>query len=267
MKTSVGMLKSVMTIFPGGRETSCMVIKSNEEGGAGLGIGSLLLPSRAGVLEPRRCCALEGTFQDRVGLSAAVDAQDRVEVPGARCRLKLQERTRLLRTGTGFKPAAGRMGSLAGFPRMEYGKMFRLLTSHFLSLGKKRRKKKTMDLPISTEDKNSQTENPQTRNEILKKTSSFPVQAGADTCRGFYYGLPGVETVAFKVGWGRAGSGVLPVEEEIPAWGQGVLGHKSLVCSGVQWDCDLGLEHFTWDTSMKWESFCCSHQPHIPVKG
>lgn len=177
MKTSVGMLKSVMTIFPGGRETSCMVIKSNEEGGAGLGIGSLQLPIRAGALEPRRCCALEGTFQDRVGLPAAVDAQGCVEVPGARRRLKLQERTRLLRMGTGFKPAAGRMGSLAGFPRMEYGKMFCLLTSRFLSLGKKRRKKKNMDLPIPTEDKNSQMEKPQTRNEILKKTS-FPVQAG-----------------------------------------------------------------------------------------
>lgn len=51
-----------------------MVIKSNEEGRAGLGIGSLHLLSRAGVLEPRRCCALEGTFQDRVGLPVAVDA-------------------------------------------------------------------------------------------------------------------------------------------------------------------------------------------------
>ena len=124
-----------------------------------------------------------------------------------------------------------------------------------------------MDLPIPTEDKNSQMENPQTRNEILKRTSSFPIQAGADTCRGRYYGRPGVGTGVFKVGWGGAGSGVLPVEEEIPAWGQGVLGHKSLVPSGVQWDCDLGLEHFSWDTSMKWESFCCLHQPHIPVKG
>lgn len=147
MKTSVGMLKSVMTIFPGGRETSCMVIKSNEEGGARLGIGSLQLPSRAGVLEPRRCYALEGTFQDRVGLPAAIDAQGCVEVPGARRRLKLQERTWLLRTGMGFKPAAGRMGSLAGFPRMEYGKMFRLLTSCFLSLGKKKRKKKKYGPP------------------------------------------------------------------------------------------------------------------------
>lgn len=51
-----------------------MVIESNEEGRAGLGIGSLQLLSRAGVLQPNRCCALEGTFQDRVRLPAAIDA-------------------------------------------------------------------------------------------------------------------------------------------------------------------------------------------------
>lgn len=135
-------------------------------------------------------------------------------------------------------------------------------------LGKKEKKEKKYGPPYPNRgDKISQMENPQTRNEILKRTSSFPIQAGADTCCGHFYGLPGVGTVVFSVGWGRARSGVFPVEEEIPAWGQGVLGRKSLVPSGVQWDCDLGLEHFMWDTSVKWESFCCLHQPHIPVKG
>lgn len=71
-KTSGAKLKNAMTVFTGGKGTSCVVIKSNQRGwGWGrLGRENRLLPSRGGFLEPRRCYVLEGTFQGRVGLPA-----------------------------------------------------------------------------------------------------------------------------------------------------------------------------------------------------
>ena len=60
----------------------------------------------------------------------------------------------------------------------------------FPQLGENREERKKMGPLVPTEDKSSQMENPQTKKEMLKKTSWFPVQAGANTSSGRYYGLP-----------------------------------------------------------------------------
>lgn len=40
------------------------------------------LPSRGGLLEPRRCCVLKGAFLGRVGLPRANHAKATMEAPG-----------------------------------------------------------------------------------------------------------------------------------------------------------------------------------------
>lgn len=75
--------------------------------------------------------------------------------------------------GTGLQPAASRTDSLASVPRVEYGNIFFPFLPHISPAWEKNRiiikKKIEKDLPTPTEDKKSQMENPQAKNEILRK--------------------------------------------------------------------------------------------------
>lgn len=89
----------------------------------------------------------------------------------------------------------------------------------FPQLGEKREERKKMGPLVLTEDKNShgKSTDPEgnAKENIIHRFRLRLLQilhVAATIC-------PGVGIATFRVGWGRAWSGVLPVEEEIPASG------------------------------------------------
>lgn len=112
-------LKNVMTIFAGGKGTSCVVIKRNEEGREqAREQETRSFPAQGtGSVKEMLCAQKHIPGQGRPACS--VSARAAMDVPWAGAGASSAERslwTWLLMTGTGLQPAAGKTHSLANFP-------------------------------------------------------------------------------------------------------------------------------------------------------